>query len=227
MFASIARSYDLNNRLHSFGRDQAWRRATVGLCHVRPTDDVLDAACGTGDLTEAFANALPRSVTGLDFTPEMLQIAQAKSRHERSEADRPRPRYLQGDAMALPFDDGAFDIVSIAFGIRNVIDPLKAVCEFRRVLRPGGRLAILEFSRPHNSVIRGFNTLYTAHVMPFTATLIARDRSGAYHYLPRSVQTFMSAREMTALMTGAGFAAVTAHPMTFGVCTAYLGRVSA
>lgn len=227
MFASIAGSYDLNNRLHSFGRDQAWRRATVRLCQVRPTDDVLDVACGTGDLSEAFADAQPRTVTGLDFTPEMLQIAEVKSRRARSVASRPTPRYMEGDAMALPFDDGAFDVVSIAFGIRNVSEPHKALSEFRRVLRPGGRLAILEFSQPRNPIIRAFNTFYTAHVMPFTASLIARDRSGAYRYLPRSVQTFMSAGEMTALMTGAGFANVTAHPMTFGVCATYLGRVSA
>jgi demethylmenaquinone methyltransferase/2-methoxy-6-polyprenyl-1,4-benzoquinol methylase len=226
MFASIARSYDLNNRLHSMGRDQAWRRAAVRLCHVGPTDDVLDVACGTGDLSEAFADALPRSVTGLDFTPEMLQIAQLKSRRARHTMNRPTPHYVQGDAMALPFESGTVDVVSIAFGIRNVSEPRKAMDEFRRVLRPGGRLAVLEFSQPRNRFIRAINTAYTAHVMPFTASLIARDRSGAYRYLPRSVQTFMDTREMSAMMTDAGFSAVTAHPMTFGVCCVYLARVS-
>jgi demethylmenaquinone methyltransferase/2-methoxy-6-polyprenyl-1,4-benzoquinol methylase len=128
--------------------------------------------------------------------------------------------------MALPFESGTVDVVSIAFGIRNVSEPRKAMDEFRRVLRPGGRLAVLEFSQPRNRFIRAINTAYTAHVMPFTASLIARDRSGAYRYLPRSVQTFMDTREMSAMMTDAGFSAVTAHPMNFGVCCVYLGRVS-
>ena len=135
-------------------------------------------------------------------------------------------KYVQGDAMSLEFDDRSFDVVSIAFGIRNVRDPAKALAEFRRVLRPGGRLIVLEFSQPRNPVMRAINSFYCSRVMPFTATLIARDRSGAYRYLPRSIETFLSPKEMISQMTGAGFESVTAHPMTFGVCTAYLGRVS-
>jgi demethylmenaquinone methyltransferase/2-methoxy-6-polyprenyl-1,4-benzoquinol methylase len=226
MFAAIARSYDLNNRLHSFGRDQAWRRKAVKLCQVQPTDRVLDVACGTGDLTLAFAAARPARLTGLDFTEEMLQIARQKSCQFVNGKNGVAPEYVRGDAMALPFDDGTFDVVSIAFGIRNVNDPRKALNEFRRVLRAGGRLMVLEFSRPRNAVIRVLNALYTSHVMPVTASLIARDHSGAYRYLPRSIQTFLSSQEMIAGIQGAGFATVTAHPMTFGVCTAYLGRVS-
>lgn len=224
MFAAIARSYDLNTRLHSFGRDQAWRRRAVRLCDVKPTDDVLDAACGTGDLAEAFARAGAASVIGVDFTEPMLKIARHKA-GRRNWADAKAPTYQQGDAMNLAFDDASFDIVSIAFGIRNVTDPAIALREFRRVLRPSGRLVVLEFSQPRNRVIRWFNGLYLNRIMPITATLLSRDRSGAYRYLPRSISTFHEGEAMLELITDAGFASAHEQRMTFGVCTAYLAKV--
>lgn len=227
MFAAIARSYDLNNRLHSFGRDQAWRRKAVHLCAVQPTDEVLDVACGTGDLAEAFCDARPRRVVGVDFTEPMLQIAREKAeRRARHTGQRP-PSYRAADAMDLPFDDGSFDIVSIAFGIRNVSDPAKALSEFHRVLRPGGRVIVLEFSEPTNPVLRGLNRLYTTRVMPITATLIARDRSGAYRYLPRSVETFLDRQSLQEALAEAGFERAQAHPLTFGVCVAHLAHTPA
>lgn len=221
MFAAIASSYDLNNRLHSFGRDQAWRRRGVGLCRVRPEDRVLDVACGTGDLAEAFAAAGPSEVIGVDFAEPMLAHARRKA---AAREDRPRPTYRWADAMDLPFEDGRFDVVSIAFGIRNVSDPPRALAEFKRVLAPGGRLLILEFSEPRNPILRPLNRLYTRSIMPWTATIIAGDRSGAYRYLPRSIATFLERDEMAAAIAAAGFATVEQHPMTFGVCVAYLGR---
>jgi len=225
MFSAIARSYDLNNRVHSLGRDQAWRRRAVVLAEAGPGDDVLDVACGTGDLTEAFAQAGVASVTGLDFAAPMLELAAAKSDGREREAGRAVPRYQRGDAMELPFRDGAFDIVSIAFGIRNVTDPGLAVDEMRRVLRPGGRLIVLEFSRPGNPLLAWANDLYCRRIMPLTATWLARDRSGAYRYLPRSIESFLDRDAMAKLMLDRGFRPVTQHPMTFGVCVGYLGRV--
>lgn len=225
MFGAIARSYDLNNRLHSFGRDQAWRRAAVRLADVKPTDRVLDCACGTGDLTRAFADAGAKAVTGLDFTPEMLDIARSR-RLSPQESTAENISYVQGDAQNLPFDDESFDIVSIAFGIRNVARPPQALAEFRRVLRPGGRLIILEFGRPRLAPIRFLNNIYTRHIMPRTASLISRDKSGAYRYLPRSVETFLSVSEMSDAMTAAGFEVDAAKRMTFGVCIAYRGCAS-
>ncbi len=226
MFASIAASYDLNNRIHSFGLDQRWRRKTVSLCSVKPTDDVLDVACGTGDLAEAFADANPASVTGLDFTEPMLQLARTKATGRSRIEGYPVPRYIHGDAMVLPQADRSMDIVSIAFGIRNVSDPARALCEFRRVLRPGGRLAVLEFSEPSNAVLRSLNRLYTRRIMPLTATLLARDHSGAYRYLPRSVATFHDRESFTHLLTEAGFETVRMYPQTFGACVVYLALAS-
>ncbi len=225
MFGAIAQCYDLNNRLHSFGRDQAWRRWAVRLCDVQPADRVLDAACGTGDLAEAFAAAGVAAVCGVDFTAEMLEFAGRKAARRWTSADQ-RPRYKLADVLALPFKDASFDIVSIAFGIRNVTDPRRALHEFGRVLRPGGRVVILEFSEPANPVLRTLNRLYCEHVMPVTATLLAGDRSGAYRYLPRSVSTFADRETLAGMMAEAGFTDVSQQPLTFGVCTASLGHVA-
>ncbi len=226
MFDAIAGSYDLNNRLHSLGRDQAWRRAAVRLCLVKPVDDVLDVACGTGDLTEAFAAASPASVIGLDFVPAMLDVARTKSARRRRPAGAVAPSFEHGDATALEFPDSSFDIVSIAFGIRNVKDPTAALKEFHRVLRPGGRLIILEFSSPENPVLRFLSDFYCRRVMPITASLIARDRSGAYKYLPKSVATFSSRGALKSLMADAGFSSITEHPMSAGICVGYLGHTA-
>jgi demethylmenaquinone methyltransferase/2-methoxy-6-polyprenyl-1,4-benzoquinol methylase len=238
MFAAIAPSYDLNNRLHSLGRDQAWRRAAVAAATLKPGDHVLDVACGTGDLALAFAHALQRGrarrgwpapvagqVVGLDFTYPMLQIAARKS-DRLAQADAAAGnvfRWINGDAMNLPLPDASVDVVSIAFGIRNVTDPAAAARQFHRVLRPGGRVIVLEFSLPRNALLRGLYNFYFRHIMPRTAALIARDRSGAYRYLPRSVNTFLGRQQMIDLLQQAGFREVTATPLTFGVAVVYRG----
>ena len=226
MFAAIAPRYDLNNRVHSLWRDQAWRRAAVALCQVQPADHVLDAACGTGDLAEALSAAGAAEVVGVDFTSEMLTLAEHKAQRLRRAAGIAMPRYKQADVMDLPFEDASFDIVSIAFGIRNVSDPAKTVREFQRVLRPGGRVVILEFSQPRNRLLRLLNSIYCGHIMPLTATLLSGDRSGAYRYLPKSVATFADRQALERMLIDAGFVDITQHPMTFGVCVAYLGHVS-
>ena len=241
MFAAIAPKYDLNNRLHSFGRDQAWRRAAVKIAALKPDDVVVDVACGTGDLTLAFAFGLIKSrramlkqqqVVGIDFTFEMLPIACRKADRgylPRTGKNDPPPRlrhavgFLNGDAQLLPLPDACCDVISIAFGIRNVQNVDAALAEFHRVLRPGGRVIVLEFSEPKNPVIRSLNRFYTGQIMPRTATWISRDRSGAYAYLPKSVSTFMTRQQMTQHLADAGFASITQKPMTFGVCVCYRG----
>lgn len=217
MFAAIAKSYDLNNRLHSMWRDQAWRRTAVKRCNIQPTDIVLDVACGTGDLSMAFADAGAKHVIGADFTHEMLQVAQFKKEHH------PNITYTDGDAMALPIRSQSVDCVSIAFGIRNVAIPQNAIQEFHRVLKPGGRVCILEFSLPKNKLMRALYQFYFKHIMPRTATLIARDRSGAYKYLPQSVNTFLGREQLVEMLTQSGFTNIQLKPLTFGIAVCYTG----
>ncbi|MBL8763205.1 MAG: ubiquinone/menaquinone biosynthesis methyltransferase [Phycisphaerae bacterium] len=220
MFGQIAERYDLNNRLHSLWRDQAWRRFAVRQARLGPTDEVLDVACGTGDLTRAFAEAAPppRRVVGLDFTPEMLLVAERKRRSGRGTWPE-RCSYQQGDAQFLPFPDSSFDVVSIAFGIRNVADPRRALREFARVIRPGGRLIVLEFGVPRLALVRWFNALYCTRVMPRTAAWLAGDRSGAYRYLPASVATFPDQVGLAAMMRDeTGWPQVESHGLSLGIC---------
>jgi demethylmenaquinone methyltransferase/2-methoxy-6-polyprenyl-1,4-benzoquinol methylase len=222
MFAAIAPSYDLNNRLHSMWMDQSWRRKAVKLANLQPDDRVLDVACGTGDLTLGFEKGLRKAgsgqpdVVGLDFTYEMLPIARRKSAGSAIS-------FINGDALSLPLPPESADVISIAFGIRNVADPAAAIREFYRVLRPDGRLIILEFSLPTNAILRGLYNFYFRKILPRTATLISGDKTGAYKYLPESVNTFTSPKIMQEMMRSAGFAQVETFPMTFGVCLCYRG----
>jgi demethylmenaquinone methyltransferase/2-methoxy-6-polyprenyl-1,4-benzoquinol methylase len=241
MFAAIAPSYDLNNRLHSLWMDQAWRRNAIRISNLKSADRVVDVACGTGDLTLAFVNALyglgksyRHQVSGVDFTFRMLPIAKKKSFRFMSVALDPdltsygveMVDWVNGDAQHLPLADQSADVVSIAFGIRNVHDPLVAMREFHRVLRPGGRVIILEFSLPTNPILRGLYNFYFRQVLPRTATLISGDKTGAYKYLPESVNTFIGRQQMVEMMQTAGFTQVEQFPMTFGVCVCYRGIVS-
>lgn len=249
MFAAIAPSYDLNNRLHSLWMDQRWRRKAVKLAGVTSDDQIIDVACGTGDLTLAFAKVLADKapggrgrVIGIDFTYEMLPIAARKSVRSatfrsylpgsrvRTKARTTNGRggtrfvgFIHGDAQSLPLPDACADVVSIAFGIRNVADPVAVLREFRRVTRPGGRVVVLEFSLPTNAVLRGLYNFYFRKILPLTATLISGDKTGAYKYLPESVNTFIGRESMMRMMSEAGFAQVTHFAMTFGVCVCYRG----
>ncbi len=264
MFAAIAPKYDLNNRLHSLGMDQRWRKKAVRLAELKADDRVVDVACGTGDLSFAFAKSIVRKaspgirtlmrsaklrddgygeltslfvdsprIVGIDFTFEMLPRACSKRQSTTFFqlgliVDPPMRfgdlvTFANGDAQALPLADASADVVSIAFGIRNVQEPEKALAEFFRVLKPGGRVIVLEFSQPKSRVIRFFNDLYCTKIMPTTATWISGDKSGAYKYLPMSVKTFMSRETMMQMMRDAGFVDVTQHPMTFGVAVVYRG----
>jgi len=214
MFTVIARKYDLNNRLHSMWRDQVWRKRAVDMAQVSPNDDVVDVACGTGDLAMAFCKAGVSSVLGIDFTKAMLDLAVSKAENAGLPIE-----YRQGDAMNLQLDDESADVVSIAFGIRNVQNPSQAFAEFYRILKSGGRLIVLEFSTPPNSLIRTLNNFYTKKVMPVTASIIAGDTSGAYKYLPKSVETFADCAALATEIQKTGFCDIEQIPQTFGVCT--------
>src|SRR5207253_9937391 len=135
----------------------------------------------------------------------------------------PYPEFINADAQSLPLPDACADVVSIAFGIRNVADPAAAIREFHRVLRPGGRVIILEFSLPTNALLRGLYNFYFKKILPRTATWISGDKTGAYKYLPQSVNTFIGREQMMAMLRDAGFVDVKQLPMTFGVCVCYRG----
>ncbi len=243
MFAAIAPSYDINNRLHSLWMDQRWRKKAVKLAELKPRDRVVDVACGTGDLTLQFAyglfdtdrtgRPLPRKgqVIGIDFTFPMLPLANDKKKFIEDTAEWPGNterspgliQFVNGDALFLPLRDECCDVMSIAFGIRNVADPAAALREFHRVLRPGGRIIILEFSLPTNRILRSLYNFYFRKILPRTATWISRDKTGAYKYLPESVNTFIGRDQMMSMMRDSGFDRVEQFPLTFGICVCYRG----
>lgn len=219
MFAAIARRYDLINRVHSLGRDQAWRRAAARAAAVGPGQSAVDVACGTGDLTVALARAGAGFVLGIDFTERMLELACRKT----TRLGAAHVRYAAGDALRLPLPGRCADALTIAFGIRNVADPAGAVREFARVLRAGGRLVILEFGLPTFKPLRAAYQAYFGHILPRTAAMLAGDRTRAYRYLPRSVNTFLAPQAMVGLLEDAGFRQVTVRRLTWGVAQLYCG----
>jgi demethylmenaquinone methyltransferase / 2-methoxy-6-polyprenyl-1,4-benzoquinol methylase len=188
MFDRIAPVYDLMNRVMTAGLDQRWRRATVDAV-VRPGDRVLDAACGTGDLAIIAAKS-GGTVTGLDFSERMLERARRKS----SDVD-----WVRGDMLALPFSDASFDSATVGFGVRNVADLPGAIAELRRVLRPEGRLAILEITRPRGR-LRYFYSLWFDRVVPVLGKVLPGGE--AYTYLPASVRRFPGPDDLAAQMAG-------------------------
>jgi demethylmenaquinone methyltransferase/2-methoxy-6-polyprenyl-1,4-benzoquinol methylase len=191
------------------------------MAKVQPGEVVADIACGTGDLTLAFARRSHAArVIGLDYTVPMLDLAAKKPKaHKQAPVT-----YLAGDATALPMADASVDVLSIAFGLRNVADPSKAIAEFSRVLRPGGRLVILEFSLPGNPLLRGLYNAYFNHILPRTASWIARDRSGAYRYLPRSVNTFVDRSNIVQMLEEAGLKGTRLSVLSFGIAVIYVAQ---
>jgi demethylmenaquinone methyltransferase/2-methoxy-6-polyprenyl-1,4-benzoquinol methylase len=191
MFDRIAPVYDAMNRVMTAGLDRVWRRLTVEAV-VQPGDRVLDACCGTGDLALA-AEREGGVVTGLDFSPRMLERARKKSE---------TVTWVEGDLLALPFGDDSFDAATVGFGVRNVSDLDAALAELRRVLRPGGRLAILEITQPRG-ILRPFFSLWFDRVVPVLGRVLPG--GSAYTYLPASVRRFPGARELAARLEGHGF----------------------
>ncbi len=203
IFNSIAPSYDLLNHLLSMGLDRRWWARSARSFRsilVRPEARVLDICCGTGDMTSALLARRPAKgepITGLDFSAEMLTRARAKYASANAV-------WVEGDAMHLPYPDNSFDLVTSAFGFRNLTNYAEGLAEIHRVLRPGGRIGILECNQP-DGLSGALYNLYFKHILPIVGGMISGDRA-AYRYLPASVERFPRSPRMLALMAEAGFA---------------------
>ena len=221
MFSSIATRYDVTNEVLSLGIHRLWRRAAVRYSGAKEGDRVLDCATGTGDLALAFKRKVGTSghVVGTDFCAEMLQSAPAKAAEVGLVVD-----FQVADAMALPFPEASFEVASIAFGIRNVDDPVKCLKEMARVVRPGGRVVVLEFGQP-TGMFGALFRFYSKTIMPAVGGLLTGNRA-AYEYLPRTAAAFPAGEQFLGLMDQAGaYRERVAHPMTFGTSYVYVGTV--
>jgi demethylmenaquinone methyltransferase/2-methoxy-6-polyprenyl-1,4-benzoquinol methylase len=210
-FDEIARDYDRMNHLMTAGLDRCWRKRAVQGLHGK----VLDVACGTGDMVVELLrtrHAASLQVTGVDLSEEMLAIAKRKA---------PQAEYRLADAEHLPFGDASFDAVTCAFGVRNFVHLEQGLKEMVRVLKPGGRMAILELATPDNPFIRFFYNIYTRRIIPWLGSRIAGNRE-AYTYLPSSIERFPKGTAMVDKLKAAGGREVKQRKLTFGVCRLYI-----
>lgn len=224
MFGEISPRYDFLNHFLSGGTDYYWRWRAVRA--VPPGEGpILDVCTGTGDLAIAYwKKARGRvKVVGSDFTHSMLERAQAKFHNIGETASAPL-MFVEADTQKLPFADDEFEIVSVAFGLRNVTDTEQGLAEMVRVLKPGGRLLVLEFSMPRNRIVGGLYRWYFKNILPRIGQLLARNRQSAYNYLPQSVSEFPHGQALADLMQAAGLEHITWKPLTFGIATLYWGR---
>jgi demethylmenaquinone methyltransferase/2-methoxy-6-polyprenyl-1,4-benzoquinol methylase len=221
MFGAIAPWYDTLNHLLSLNLDRAWRRRTVRLVPPEGDGPVLDLCTGTGDLALEYHRAGRGRVrvVGADFCHPMLTRAVAKARRARAGVT-----YVEADAQRLPFADNTFQITCVAFGLRNVTDTDRGLSEMIRVTQPGGRVAVLEFSKPRHPVFGRLYRWYFRRVLPAVGNALSRSPDAAYRYLPDSVLEFPDGAELAALMERHGLAGVRYYPFTLGIATLYAGR---
>lgn len=226
MFGEISGRYDFLNHFLSGGVDYYWRWRTVRQVSPQRAAPILDVCTGTGDLALAYWRRAKGhcAVTGSDFTPEMLRIAEQKRDRAGIPASGEQAlTFVEADTQHLPFDSNQFQIVSVAFGLRNVTNTMRGLQEMLRVCAPGGRIAILEFSLPGNAVLRWLYLKYFRYVLPRIGQFLARNQQGAYNYLPDSVADFPYGEKLAVLMREAGMASVRWTPLTFGIATLYVG----
>jgi len=222
MFGDIAQRYDFLNHALSLNIDRYWRSRAVRRAPPVAGRPVLDVCTGTGDLAIAYYRAArgQAAVVGADFCREMLRLGQAKSQR----IDQTEPLvFVEADAMRLPFPDAFFQLVSVAFGLRNVADTDAGLTEMTRVCHRGGHVVILEFSLPRRQPIRVLYGWYFRHILPRVGQLVSGSRTNAYNYLPQSVGEFPAGQALVERMHWAGLSEVTCQPLTFGVATLYIG----
>jgi demethylmenaquinone methyltransferase / 2-methoxy-6-polyprenyl-1,4-benzoquinol methylase len=222
MFASIADRYDAINTVLSFGIHHRWRKKAVRLSKAGPGDDVLDCATGTGDFAISFKKAVGEGgrVVGTDFCAEMLAPAPVKAQKRNMDIE-----FSVADAMNLPYNDNTFNICSIAFGIRNVDDPEIALREMARVVKPGGRVVVLEFGQPKGLIELPYKA-YSKYFIPTVGGLMSGNRD-AYKYLPETSAAFPAGKSFTDLMMGTGsYSGAEAHTLQSGIAYIYIGTVA-
>ncbi|MBS1939605.1 MAG: bifunctional demethylmenaquinone methyltransferase/2-methoxy-6-polyprenyl-1,4-benzoquinol methylase UbiE [Bacteroidetes bacterium] len=219
MFDNISPKYDLLNRLCSLGTDQGWRRKVIRAVGLEPVDHLLDVATGTADLA-IMATKVAKHVTGADISAGMLE--QGRTKVERAGLAK-KISLAQADAANLPFPDASFDAVTVAFGVRNFESLENGLRGMARVLRPGGRLFVLEFSKPQQSPFKQLFRFYFHRVMPVIGRLVSKDND-AYTYLPESVDAFPQGRAFIRILEGCGLHDARARSLTFGVATLYTAR---
>ncbi|MCA9067594.1 MAG: bifunctional demethylmenaquinone methyltransferase/2-methoxy-6-polyprenyl-1,4-benzoquinol methylase UbiE [Planctomycetaceae bacterium] len=223
MFGEISPRYDFLNHFLSGGTDYYWRWRAVRA--VPPGEGpILDVCTGTGDLAIAYWKKRRGRVrvVGSDFTHEMLRIAREKALKSNN-GEAASLSFIEADTQKLPFPDDEFQIVSVAFGLRNVTHTEKGLQEMVRVCKPGGKVLVLEFSMPRNRLIGGFYRWYFRNILPRIGQLLARNRQSAYNYLPQSVSEFPHGQALADLMESAGLEQVTFKPLTFGIASMYWG----
>lgn len=228
MFSAIAPRYDLNNTLLSFGLHHRWKRAAIAVASLEPGEPgepgqrLLDLCAGTGDLAFLAARHLGESglVIASDLNRAMLQVG--RQRAKQLGLDR-RVRFIQGHAQAIQLADHSVDAVTVAFGIRNVDHPEAAFAEIFRVLKPGGRLVCLEFSKPVSRWLRACYDFYSETLLPWIGTTVAHDRTGVYHYLPASIREFPDQERLATMIEAAGFSPVRYTNLTGGIVAIHLG----
>ncbi len=218
MFDRIAPRYDLLNRLLSFGIDRIWRRNVVKLLKGLQAPMILDVATGTGDLAVEICKINPVAVYGVDLSPLMLAVAQKKIQKKKLHMTIP---LKEGDSETLPFEDDFFDAVTVAFGVRNFENLDKGLAEMQRVLRSGGKLIVLEFSKPSGFPFKQFYHFYFTRILPWWGGLISRDKD-AYKYLPASVLQFPEGKDFENELRAAGLEPQKSIPQTFGIATIYV-----
>jgi demethylmenaquinone methyltransferase/2-methoxy-6-polyprenyl-1,4-benzoquinol methylase len=208
MFDRIARRYDLVNTVLSGGTDAGWRRRAARATGLKPGGSALDVACGSGKLTATLARVVGSQgrLVGLDFSPQMLEIARR---------DHPELEFVEGDALTLPFDDASFDAATIAFGLRNLADPVKGLREMARVVKPGGCAVVLEFVRPPQNLVGGAYRIYLRTLLPAIGGILSGQLS-AYRYLSDTVDTYRTPDELRAMATAAGWSGVSFSGLAMG-----------